>query len=291
MEQTMKNVLVLGCNGMAGHTVSLYLQEKGFSVTGLARTQKIDVPTVLCDVTDFSKLRAILETGDYDTVVNCVGILNQFAQERMDEAVLVNSYLPHILAKFTSTAKTQIIQLSTDCVFSGKCGQYTEEDVCDGQTFYDRSKALGELNDEKNLTIRTSIVGPDCDPNGIGLLNWFMRQSGPVSGYTRTIWTGQTTLQLAKTIEQAVLQRLTGLHHLVPETSITKYGLLCLFNQYLRRSPIEIKQDDRVVLDKSLVRGCDGLDYQIPGYETMVSELAEWIRAHEYLYAHYQIKE
>ena len=83
--------------------------------------------------------------------------------------------------------------MSTDCVFSGRRGGYTEKDFRDGETFYDRSKALGELEDDKNITLRNSIVGPDINPNGIGLFNWFMHQKDQVNGFSNTMWTGQTT--------------------------------------------------------------------------------------------------
>lgn len=284
-------VLVLGCNGMAGHVVSLHLQDNGFNVTGLARSPKIGVPTIICDVTDFAKLQTIIGDGNYDVVINCVGILNHYAQEHKGNAVLINAYLPHYLAELTADTKTQVIQISTDCVFSGQRGKYKETDICDGQTFYDRSKALGEIIDNKNLTIRTSIIGPDLNPDGIGLLNWFMQQDGPVYGYTKAIWTGQTTLQLAKTIEQAIIQKLAGLHHLVPEMQISKYNLLLLCNKYIRKNSIKILPDENILIDKSLVRGEDSFKYSIPGYETMIPELVSWISKHRSLYPHYEIKE
>ena len=106
----------------------------------------------------------------FDTVINCIGVLNQFAERDKAGAVYLNSYLPHYLAKITEGTDTQVIHMSTDCVFSGKRGQYTEYDIRDGETFYDRTKALGEIEDEKNLTLRQSIVGPDIKRTGIGLM-------------------------------------------------------------------------------------------------------------------------
>ena len=113
--------------------------------------------------------------------------------------------------------------MSTDCVFSGKRGQYTEEDERDGKTFYDRSKALGEIEDGKNLTLRQSIVGPDIKVNGIGLLNWFMQQNGEVNGFTKAMWTGQTTLQLAMTMEVAAKEKAHGLYNSV-RSNISKWS-------------------------------------------------------------------
>jgi len=196
--------------------------------------------------------------------------------------------LPHFLADITTDTHTQIIHMSTDCVFSGKTGGYTESSIPDGTTFYDRSKALGELNNSKDLTLRNSIVGPDIKASGIGLLNWFMQQPGPcVNGYTGAIWTGQTTLQLAKTMEAAAKERAHGLVNAVPDLSITKYNLLKLFNTYLRNDDLTINPVDGVVADKSLIRTNFEFAYAIPDYETMVAELADWMKAHKKLYPHY----
>lgn len=282
--------LVIGCNGMAGHIISLYLKEQGHSVTGYARQNSKYVDTILGDASDFKLLKSTVLKGNYDSVINCIGLLNQFAENDHAAAVLLNGYLPHFLAKITENTDTQIIHMSTDCVFSGKTGGYTEDSVPDGTLFYDKSKAMGELDDKKNITLRNSIVGPDIKESGIGLLNWFMKQSGPVNGFTGAIWTGQTTLQLAKTMEQAAILRAHGLYNTVPDESINKYELLKLFNTYIRRNPIEINPMDKFVADKSLVRTrYEGFDYKIPDYKTMIIELGDWMREHREMYPHYDI--
>lgn len=282
--------LVIGCNGMAGHMVSVYLKEQGYSVVGFARKQSDYVDTIVGDAGNFEKLRECIIEGEYDAVVNCVGVLNNAAEENKDNAVLLNSYLPHYLAKVTQNTKTQIIHLSTDCVFSGKRGGYTENDFPDGTTFYDRSKALGELIDDKNVTIRASIVGPDINVNGIGLMNWFLKQQNAVKGFSKAIWTGQTTLQLAKSVENVAIQKAAGLFNLVPDTSINKYELLQLFNNYIRAEKIDIISDENMVIDKSLIRtNYKGFEYNIPGYDVMIKELAQWMKEHRNMYAHYNI--
>lgn len=283
--------LILGCNGMAGHIISLYLTEQGHDVTGFARTKSAFVPTIIGDASDFELLKGVLAAGKYDSVINAIGLLNQFAESNHSGAALLNGCLPHFLAATTDGTPTQVIHMSTDCVFSGKDGRYTEDSLPDGGTFYDRSKAIGELNDGKNITLRNSIVGPDIKASGIGLLNWFMQQPGPrVKGFTGAIWTGQTTLQLAKTMEAAAKERAHGLVNAVPSDSITKYNLLRLFNRYLRGDSLEIIPVDGVTADKSLVRTNFEFEYIIPDYETMVSEMADWMRAHRSLYPHYDIK-
>ena len=282
--------LILGCNGMAGHMICTYLSENGHDVTGFARKSSNKVKTIIGDVKDESKLREVISGGRFDTLVNCVGVLNQRAEEDKAEAAYVNSYLPHLLSKITDNTSTQVIQMSTDCVFSGDRGGYCEYDLKDGLTFYDRSKALGELDEEKNVTIRSSIVGPDQNPNGIGLLNWFMQQGGEINGFERVFWTGQTTLQYAKSVEKAAEARIHGVYNLVPETSISKYDLLQLFNKYFRNNRIIIRPKDNPVSDKSLRRTRFDFDYYVPDYEEMVAQLAVWMRAHKEMYPHYRIE-
>lgn len=280
-------LLVLGCNGMAGHTVSLYLKERGYDVFGFDRKKSNYINSIDGDAKDTEFLRKLVNEGNFDAVINCIGILNQFAEKNKALATLLNSYLPHFLADITSDTKTQVIHISTDCVFSGKRGGYTESDYCDNESFYGRSKALGELEDGKNLTIRNSIVGPDLNPDGIGLFNWFMKQQGHINGYIKAIWTGQTTLQLAKTIEAAAKQKVHGLYNMVPDHPITKYELLQLFNRYFRDNRITIIPTGDVVDNKSLRRTRYDFNYLIPDYEIMVSELADWVNNHKYMYPHY----
>ncbi len=281
--------LVLGCNGMAGHMITLYLKEQGHQVTGFARKASAFVDTVIGDATNPVALKKTVGENQYDSVINCIGVLNQFAESNKAAATYLNAYLPHYLAQLTENTDTQIIHMSTDCIFSGARGQYTETDVPDGTTFYDRSKALGELDDDKNITLRSSIVGPDINENGIGLLNWFMKQQGQANGFTGAIWTGQTTLQLAKTMEIMAIERATGLYNMVPESSISKYELLKLFNKYFKNNALAIVPVDKMAADKSLKRTNWDFATPVPDYEVMVAELAEWMKNHKQLYPHYAL--
>lgn len=274
---------------MAGHLISLYLKEQGHDVLGFDRRPSRYVESVAGDARDTDRLRGMIRDGRYDSVINCIGVLNQFAERDKALATFLNAYLPHFLADVTSGTDTQVIHMSTDCVFSGRKGHYTETDFRDGGTFYDRSKALGELEDGKNITLRNSIVGPDINPSGIGLLNWFMQQSGEIDGYTKAMWTGQTTLQLAKTMEAAAGERAHGLYNMVPERSISKYELLVLFNRYMRSGRLSVRPVEGVNADKSLRRTRFEFSCRIPDYETMVAELAEWMRRHKEMYPHYNL--
>ena len=284
---------ICGCNGMAGHTISLYLQEQGHEVYGFDLQESKLIKSFAGNAFDTETIARVIKEGKYDTVINCIGVLNQFAENNHALAAFLNSYFPHFLAKTTEGTDTQVIHMTTDCVFSGKKGNYTEHDLRDGETFYDRSKALGELDDDKNLSLRNSIVGADINPKGIGLLNWFMNnttgENPVVNGYTKAMWTGQCTYQLAKTMEAAAKERAHGLVNAVPDTDISKYELLKLFNKYLRGGRVLINPVEGVNADKSLKRTNWDFNYRIPDYEQMVAEMAEWIYKHKDLYPHYNL--
>lgn len=281
--------LVLGAGGMAGHTIAIYLKEQGYDVVGFARKQLSYVDTIVGDATDFRFLKNTIENGSFDIAINAIGILNQAAEDYKANAVLLNAYLPHFLAEVTKNMHTRVIHMSTDCVFSGKTGNYTEKSLRDGEFFYDRSKALGELEDDKNITLRNSIVGPDINPNGIGLFNWFMKQEGSINGFTGALWTGMTTLQTAKMMEKVAINGATGLYNMVPDTNISKYELLKLFNHYVRNDVVEIKAFDGFSADKTLIRTNFEFAEKVPDYEQMVDEMAAWIREHQDLYPHYRV--
>lgn len=282
-------ILVLGVSGMVGHTIALYLKEQGHNVLGFARHEVSFIPCIAGNATDIDALRALISHGSFDSIINCIGILNQSAEKHKERAVFLNSYFPHFLADETEGTATQVIHISTDCVFSGRTGNYTEDSLRDGETFYDRTKALGELEDSKNITLRSSIVGPDINPNGIGLFNWFMKQSGEIYGYTGAMWTGVTTLQLAKIIERAAEQKAHGLYNIVHDHNISKYDLLRLFNRYLRNDTVEIIPHDEFLADKTLVRTRFDFAETVPGYDTMVREMADWLKTHASLYPHYKL--
>lgn len=280
-------LLILGGTGMAGHTISIYFKEAGHDVTAFSRCKVNYCKNVNGDITDLKNLKKIINEGQYDAIINAIGILNQDAEDHKSNAVLLNSYLPHFLSDTTKEIKTRVIHMSTDCVFSGKTGGYSETSFRDGETFYDRSKALGELENNKDLTFRNSIIGPDMSERGIGLFNWFMKQEKQINGFTKAIWTGVTTLTLAKAMEQALNENLTGLYNLVNNETISKYELLKLFNKYMKDGQIEILPSDNLSLDKSLINNRTDFSFKVPSYETMVAEMKEWIDNYKDLYPHY----
>lgn len=283
-------ILVLGASGMAGHIITLYFKERGYDVVGFTRRPISYCKNVLGDALSVDDVRSAILGDDYGVVINCIGILNQYAEENKGNAAFLNGYLPHFIADTLRDKKTKLIHMSTDCVFAGNTGPYYEDSLQDGRIFYDRSKALGEVNDNKNLTFRNSIVGPDPNEKGIGLFNWFMKQDGPIGGYTGAIWTGVTTYTLAKAMEQAIQENLCGLYNLVNNESINKFDLLQLFNKYFRDGAVEIQPNDKLQLDKSLRCTRTDFSFVVPSYEQQVKEMKEWVDAHPDLYPHYLSK-
>ena len=272
---------------MVGHMVCIYLKENGHEVTGYSRRVVPFFDSIKGDVRNLQELSRIINDNYYDAVINAVGILNNQAEEDKESAVYINSYLPHFLSKITKELNTKIVHISTDCVFAGNHAPYSENDIPDGRTFYSRSKALGEIIDNKNITIRTSVVGPDLNYDGIGLLNWFMKQKGEVNGYTKVMWTGVTSLELARIIEHATTNNITGLFNMVGKENISKCELLKLFNKAYRDDKVDIIENDTFCKDMSLIRTNYAFDYDIPDYETMVMEMSKWTKQHNMLYPHY----
>lgn len=275
----MKKVLIIGSKGMAGHMIKEYFTQKGYDVYGTFREKEeknLEANEFYLDAFDKEKLEEILKKVKPDFVINCIGILNQFAENNPDIAIYVNGYFPHYLDRLSEKYGYKLIHITTDCVFSGKKGNYTEDDFRDADSYYGRSKAIGEVNNNRTLTFRTSIIGPDINKDGIGLFNWFMKQEGKIRGYSNVFWSGVTTLELAKAIEASFSQNISGLIHLVNNEKISKYDLLKLFSKYMNKD-IEIEKYEDYFSDKSLIRTKKEFNYKVPKYEKMIEELSGWI--------------
>ena len=285
----MMKYLVLGATGMAGHVIALYLISKGHEVFTLSRNSIELGSNIIRDIKDTQKVKNLILSHSFDCVINAVGILNQSAEDFPAEAVFINSYIPHYLTDVTKNSKTKIIHMSTDCVFSGLKGDYTEYDAKDGLTMYDRSKALGEIENDKDLTIRTTIIGPDMKTDGIGLFNWFMKQDNPIIGFSEVYWSGVTTLILAKAIEVYSNSSLSGIIHLTNNKKISKFELLSMFNQIFRSSQLKINPHSEKKLDKSLRSTRHDTDFIVPGYKIMLEEMRNWIIEHKQYYPHYEM--
>lgn len=273
----MKKTLVIGSKGMAGHVVHKYLTSlEIYDVYGIARNVEQTERLFNLDVRNLEALKNIVEM-QFDVVVNCIGILNKEAENNPQEAVWFNSYFPHFLESILKNTKTKLICISTDCVFSGKKGCYSDNDFKDGKGLYAQSKSLGEIINGKDLTIRTSIIGPELNINGIGLFHWFMQQKTEVVGYSQAFWSGITTIELAKVIHNAISQDIKGLLVVTGESKIDKFNLIKLFNRIFRNDALIVLKDANYKVDKSMRSLRTDFIYQPPSYEEMILEMKSWV--------------
>lgn len=288
----MKKIVILGALGMAGHIMAEYLDSlKKYEIYGIARSKDTKYVSKELDVTDFNELKQYLNEIKPDIVINCIGILVSKSNSELTTAIQINSYLPHFLSELGIKLDYKLIHISTDCVFSGKDGQYRENSFRDGDDNYARTKALGEVINQKDLTIRTSIIGPELKSNGTGLLDWFLKQNSKINGYSKAYWSGVTTLELAKQMEAFIDQDIKGLFQLCPDDKISKYDLLKKFAKVWNKH-IEIGENSNYKVDKSLI--CTRTDFiyannQRPSFEQMLIETKEWMSLKKDYYQHYDL--
>jgi dTDP-4-dehydrorhamnose reductase len=281
-------VLVLGSSGMAGHVITLALAgTSGLRVFDAGPRQKAFGSTLVLDTRNAQAVEGLLADTDPQFVVNCLGVLIRASEISVLDAIWYNAYLPNLLSVLCARASRKLIHLSTDCVFSGKHGPYRENDFRDGDLVYDRTKALGEVTTSHDLTVRTSIVGPELKSSGTGLFHWFMSQTGAVKGYARALWSGVTTVQLASFLVYVITGNpaLSGLIHYATHDGISKLELLRLFDEVFHRR-LRIDSVDVPALDRRLIdtRG----DFPLPpDYPEQVAVMKMWIDEHAALYPHY----
>ena len=283
----MKKVLLFGATGMAGQVVYYYLQSTGkYNITNVVFRIPLTADSIIVDVTDRNAVTKVIADVNPEIIINCVGVLVEGAKRYPDNAILINAYFPHLLKKLSDEIGAKLIHISTDCVFSGKKGNYTEEDIPDAQDVYGRSKALGEIINDKDLTIRTSIIGPELKKNGEGLFHWFMMQQGSVNGFKTAIWGGVTTLELAKAICVAIDSEISGLIHLTNGVGISKLELLNLFKEIWHKQDIDILPYNANDVDKSIAKS-NKFNYVVSDYKSMLVELYDWMSTHEEIYGIY----
>ena len=282
-------ILVLGAEGMLGHKMFQLLSQRFQGTWGTVRHaiseplyQRIPLfgserVVAGVDAMDLAAVERRLEEIRPDAVVNCVGVVKQ-RDEAKDAipTITLNSLLPHRLAARAARWGGRFVHVSTDCVFSGRRGNYAENDVTDAEDLYGRSKALGEVVREGALTLRTSIIGREL-ANFRSLLEWFLDQEGKnVRGFRRVIYSGVTTNYLANVIGTILTDhpRLSGLYQVV-SPPITKHDLLCCLRDAYRLN-VEIVPDDSEVSDRSMsgekFRGATGIP--MPRWDSLVAQLA-----------------
>jgi len=284
-------VLILGSSGLIGHQVYNYLQDNSdFVLSNISYTRKLNNETILLDARKeqyfFDQIRHIQP----NYIVNCIGVLISEAKEDPESAMFLNAHLLHRLVNLANNINAKLIHMSTDCVFSGnKQSPYLETDEKDGSDTYAKTKSLGEIDSKNHLTIRTSVIGPEII-NGSGeLFHWFMSQSGIIEGFTKAIWSGVTTIELAKAIKWFINNNTIGLYQLTNGISINKYDLLHLFKKYTNKN-IEISKVDGIVTNKSFIDTRQEIDYQLPTYDAMIRDMVSLIKNNRTLYSHYNLE-
>ena len=272
---------------MIGHIAYFYLRNTGrYEIINVVFRTLLTEDSVVVNVMDKQAVANVVRNTRPDIILNCVGVLIKGAQKHPDDAIYINAYFPHQLANLANEVGAKFIHISTDCVFSGRKGNYTETDFRDADDVYGRSKALGEVINQTDLTLRTSIIGPELKKNGEGLFHWFMHQNHSINGFKTAIWSGVTTLELTKVIDFAIQHNLIGLIHVSNGIGISKMDLLNLFKSIWHKN-IDIVPIDANGIDKSIVRSAR-LDYNVPSYQDMFEEQKKWMDEHRELYKQYR---
>lgn len=286
-------ILIFGGDGMLGHEllrswrgrhevwVALRQARSAYATLG----HLLDERTLLeVDVRRFQAVVDAVAAARPEAVVNAVGIVKQRPDAKeIIPSLEVNALFPHRLAQLCAVARARMVNLSSDCVFSGAKGRYLETDPPDPVDLYGRSKVLGEVNEPHCLTLRTSIVGLELGRKA-SLIEWFLAQRGRIRGYRRAIYSGLTTREMARAIEHFLTAQpeLSGLWHL-SSSPIDKCDLLTRLSGRLGRRDVEIVPYDDFACDRSLdSRALQArTTYRVPSWDAMLDELAEDIQRRE----------
>ncbi len=266
-------ILILDLDQMLGHVLKLFFEDHGHEVVVSSSDPSND---------DYHHIEETIAKIQPDAVINCIASLIQDSEINHARAVLLNSFLPHYLDSLSQKYSFKLVHRSTDCIFEGTTGNYTEASVPDATSFYGKTKALGEVNNDRTLTLRVSIIGPDQNPNGESLFPWFLRQTDIISGYSQVFWTGITTIEFARIIELGLKNNLSGIYNVSNGSKIAKSDLLRLFAKYYP-TDVNIIDNPNKQCDKSLVASTK-FNFEIPSYDEMIKNMREWTDAHTELY-------
>lgn len=288
VEESMK-IIILGATGMLGNAVFRVLStQPDLDVWGTIRSpsaarvfdEALKAKLIAhTDVLDQDCLIDLFRKHKPNVVINCVGLIKQFDSANDPLAVLpINALLPHRLVRLCEAVGARLIHISTDCVFSGSRGAYRETDQSDAYDLYGKSKYIGEVTDSASaITLRTSIIGHELNSQ-VSLIDWFLAQQGSVKGFTKAIFSGLPTVELARVIKDFVLPRpdLNGLYH-VSVAPIDKYALLTLVASAYGKD-IEILQDSQLEIDRSLdsSKFRDATGYQPPTWKQLVEVMRDF---------------
>ena len=283
--------LILGGDGMLGHQllkswqskhdvrVTLRQARSQYAENGLFSSENaydcIDVRNTDC-------VREVLEDFQPAAVINAAGIIKQrIASRELLPSLEVNSVFPHRLRLLCRDISARMVHISTDCVFNGRKGKYTEQDPADAEDLYGLSKYLGEVSEKPCITLRSSIIGLEL-AHKQSLVEWYLSQIGTIRGFTNAIYTGLTTIEMARVIE-LVLTQYPELHGVwqVASEPISKYELLCKLSAFLGRRDLSIEPDDSFRCDRRLSGEAFTREtgYHAPSWDEMLLELSERIKS------------
>lgn len=282
-------VLVLGSTGLIGHQVYNYLKDNSdYELFNISYRKKLREDTILLDIRNEKKFLDTICDIQPNIIINCIGILIGGANKDPENAIFINAYMPHRLKRLANDINAKLIHISTDCVFSGEKNEpYIELDDKDGKDTYAKAKGLGEIIDDNHLTLRTSVIGPELKTDGEELFHWFMKQEGTINGFTKAIWSGVTTLELARAVHWAIENDIIGLYHVTNNQSINKYDLLTIIKKYTKKE-INIIPIEGKISNKSFVDTRKQRDYLIPSYDEMIQNIVNVMRNNK-LYSQYNI--
>lgn len=287
-------ILIIGGQGMLGHQLFLTLKQRhhvcvtlreDLSAYKIYNLYDRSNSYTEIDVCDRDALQNVLSEFQPQVVINAVGVVKQLklAKEAIP-SIEINALFPHRLALMCKQFNARMVHISTDCVFSGKKGQYTENDFSDAEDLYGRSKFLGEVHEAHCITIRSSIIGLELSRK-TGLIEWFLAQKGVIKGFKKAIYSGITTKEMSRVIEMILTDfpNMSGVWHVSSDTSINKFQLLTQFSLLLKRNDIEIIPDDDFVCDRSLVsdRFKAATGYKAPDWSSLLMELASDVKHRE----------
>jgi dTDP-4-dehydrorhamnose reductase len=283
-------ILILGSAGLIGHQVYNYLKDSdNYEMHNISYQNKIQNDTILLNARNEKKIIDKITRIRPQYIVNCIGILIKKSNSDPENSIFLNSYMPHRLTRLADKINAKLIHISTDCVFSGdKKEPYIETDEKDGRGVYAKTKGLGEIISDKHLTLRTSVVGPQLNNDGEELFHWFMGQSGEIPGYTKSIWSGITSIELAKAVKWSIDYHITGLYQVTNNSSISKYDLLHLFKKYTKKN-VTIKPFSGKDVNKSFIDTRLLINYKIPSYDQMISDMVSLITNKRSLYSQYEV--
>jgi dTDP-4-dehydrorhamnose reductase len=278
-------ILILGSDGMLGHLLSAFLSNNSdLNIFNLSRNNLNNSENHFqCDVMNTSSFLKIVEKLKPDVIINSIGILIKNSSISPKNAIYINAYFPNFLHEISNKFNFKLIHISTDCVFSGKKGSYSENSYKDAYDLYGLTKSLGEINSPNHLTIRTSIIGPEIKKNREGLFNWFLNQEGDTFGYSNALWTGITTYELSKAIYYCLLNDVNGLWNLSSSQKINKYDLLSKIKIKFNLEGINLIKDNNFIIDKSMISKRK-INYIVPSYDIMIEELFEYIKSNRNKY-------